>query len=172
MPGGGNTLKRNFQENKFTEFLVKPKNKDHVSRLWIFCVLPLWNSRVHLFKFTPRVWEGHISGELGAYMEETVRRVTPRTSLRSVLRQQAVGRFKIFLNPRAHIEGGKRLSLWAYVLSAYSPCYLGRSREFTGRAWSLYGGDRRVTPRTSARAWNSPRVYTEAELGIFPSPRA
>ena len=31
-----------------------------------------------------------LQGELGAYMEETVRRVTPRTSLGLVLRQQAV----------------------------------------------------------------------------------
>ena len=38
----------------------------------------------------PRATAVSLQGGLEAHMEETVRRVTPRTSLRSALRQQAV----------------------------------------------------------------------------------
>ena len=40
-------------------------------------------------------------------------------------------------------------------------------RDSEQGTWSICGGDRRVTPCTSARPWNSPRAYIEAELGIL-----
>ena len=48
-------------------------------------------------------------------------------------------------------RGGGASTTMSYVLSAHGSC-LGRSAywcKFTGRVWSLYGGDKRVTPRTS-----------------------
>ena len=57
-------------------------------------------------------------------------------------------------------------------LHPWSLCMKNARCEFTGKAWSLYG-DRRVTPPTSARAWNSPKDYVEESSEFFqiPEPR-
>jgi len=77
-------------------------------------------------------------------------------------------------------EWGKRLPLWSYEFSAHSSSPNTRTSmaycsEFIGMAWSSYGGDRRVTPRTSAQLWNFSKSlgrYGGEKLGILSSTRA
>ena len=60
------------------------------------------------------------------------------------------GRLGIFPIPKAYIEGGEtsttmNLRVGCTRLEAYC-C------KFSGRVWSVYGGEMRVTPRTSFRS--------------------
>jgi len=93
----------------------------------------------------PRVWGGRISlqGELGAIIEETVRRVTPRTSTRSVFRQQTA------------IEGGgsskffKSQSLYEVRLRFFqvSQPIWGESLEFFHVPEPIWGGGAQNFPK-------------------------
>ena len=65
--------------------MAKPKSKDHVSCLNL---APLFEEAEKPGIFS--VLEPRGNWKAWNYVEETVRRVTPRSSFRSVLRQQAV----------------------------------------------------------------------------------
>ena len=89
-----------------------------------------------------RISRGSLSlqGDPGAYMEETVRRVRPHTSARSVLRQQAVieggGELKFSFKSDSLYRGGKTST----TMSLPVECSL--ARAWGGRYQSQYIGGR------------------------------
>ena len=147
------------------------KYKEYMKKIWRIFIVPEPRRKLGLGIF--------LSSR--AYMEETLGRVTPRTSLRSVLRQQPVfeggGSFEFFQVPRP---------IWWRKDKNFSKSqslYTERNNSviLTKKYSQMEPLEEKIVFTTiSLRVWKrkdrnfskSQGLYREGEIGIFPSPRA